>query len=144
MQFTNEHEEDTRFKDDQIFRAKLEEIKLHTFEWRDRDGDMQEGRILHWWWVITSSPYGPVYVGRKVKGETPAKLTNREDNKFRIWSESLLGREIPVGMGVDTDDLAGLEADILIKMIPDRKDPKKSWATVDGIAPADSMDEPPF
>lgn len=145
MLITNEHEEDTRFRDDQIFRAKLIEVKYRTYPYTDRDGVQQTGSSLDWWWEITSSMDSDAYVGRKVKGECPAKMTNREDNKFRQWAEALLNREIPIGAQIDTDDLVGLEADILIRMRQDRKERDKFWPTVDGIAPVDAgMQDVPF
>jgi hypothetical protein len=141
----NEHEEDTRFRDDQIFRARLTEIKLRTYPFTDRDGHPAEGQSLDWWWEITGSTEGPAYIGRKVKGECHPKMTNREDNKFRQWAEALLNREIPVGMKLDTDDLVGLEADILIRLRQDRKERDKWWPQVDGIAPVDgALQDVPF
>lgn len=146
MQFTAENEPDTRFPEDAIFRARLQEIKLHTFEFTNREGEQQEGRTLQWWWEVTTSTYGPQFLGRKVKGECKAILSNRDDNQFRMWAEALLNRTIPVGMNIDSDDLVGLEADILIGHRPDRKDPRKSWAYVEDVISIDgsSTTEPPF
>jgi hypothetical protein len=66
------------------------------------------------------------YIGRRVKGECRPKLTNRPGNRFREWSEALLGRDIPIGMVIDTDDLLGLEAEIVIGHRQDKKDPTRS------------------
>jgi hypothetical protein len=145
MHFTTENEPDTSLPEDSIHRARLEEIKLRTFEWTDRDGEKREGQSLDWWWEITQSALGPQYIGRKVKGECKAKLTNRDDNRFRQWSEVLLGREIPIGMSIDTDDLIGLEAEIVIGIRTDRRDPSKKFPFVSDVAPADTTgDDIPF
>lgn len=148
MQFVTQDEPDVTLPEDGIFRARLEEIKLRTFTWIDRkDQTEKEGQTLEWWWEITSSHLGPQYVGRKVKGECNPKITNRDGNRFREWAEALLNREIPVGMAVDTDDLVGLEADIVIGHRPDRKDASKKWEYVENVAPVEAAfagSEPPF
>ncbi len=148
MQFTTEDEPDLTLPEDGIFRARLEEIKQRTIKWTDKKtGDDKESPILEWWWEITSSSLGAEYVGRKVKGECNQKITNRDGNRFREWAEALLNREIPVGTVIDTDDLIGLEADIVIGHRPDRKDPSKKWEFVENVAPTDNAfagSEPPF
>jgi hypothetical protein len=149
MQFITEDEPDLTFPEDSIARARLEEIKLHTFGWTDKDTKQEmEATKLVWWWRVLSTSAGEQYVGRKVKGECNAKLSNRGDNRFRVWAEALLNREIPVGMAVDTDDLIGLTAEIVIGIQDDRKDPLKKWNRVTDVVPV--MDggfggsEPPF
>ena len=146
MQFLTEDEPDLTLPEDSIHRARLEEIKLRTFEWTDRKtGEQKEGQSLEWWWEITSTGLGPEYVGRKVRGECPAKISNRGNNKFRIWAEALLGRDIPVGMAIDTDDLVGLEAEIVIGHRQDRKDKTRFYEFVSDVASVEaSYDEPPF
>jgi hypothetical protein len=59
----------------------------------------------------------------------------------------LLGRQIPVGMGIDTDDLIGLQAEISIGHRQDKKDALKVWEYVDEVMPVDGgfdLNEPPF
>lgn len=145
MRFTVEEEAEVRFPDDSIHRARLLEIKLRTFTWTDRDGQEREGQSLDWWWEIVSTNYGDQFIGRKVKGECNAKITSRSDNRFRIWAGALLNRDIPIGMVIDTDDLTGLEADIVIGYRQDRKDKTKSWAQVTDVAQVTGSDfDPPF
>lgn len=148
MQFVTEDEPDLTLPDKSKHRARLEEIKLRTFEWTDKDGKDQETKVLEWWWEITQTDLGSEYVGRKVKGECPPKITNRGDNRFRAWSESLLLRQIPVGMAIDTDDLIGLEGEITIGHRPNKKNPDRPWEQVVGVDPVFGGDssgaEPPF
>jgi hypothetical protein len=147
MRFIMEEEKDLTLPEDSIHRARLQEIKLRTFEWEDRkSGEKKEGQVLEWWWEITGTRLGDEYLGRKVKGECNAKITSRDGNHFREWAEALLNREIPIGMQIDTDDLVGLEAEIVIGHRPDRKDPNKKWEHVAGVLPATVNDqsEPPF
>jgi hypothetical protein len=149
MQFVTEDEPDLTFPDDSVARARLEEIKLHSFSWTNPDTrQVQEITKLEWWWRVLHTSAGEQFVGRKVKGTCNAKLSNRPDNQFRVWAEALLNREIPVGMNVDTDDLVGLTAEILIGSEPDKKNPLKRWNKVIDVVPV--MDggfagaEPPF
>lgn len=146
MRFTTEEEPDRTLPEDSIHRARLEEITLRTFTWY-KDGVPTEGKTLDWWWQITSTKLGPDYIGRRVKAECKPALTNRGDNRFRIWAEALLHREVPVGMAIDTDDLVGLEAEIVIGHRDDRKDSNKKWEFVSDVIPlAEGLqsDEPPF
>ncbi len=148
MQFVTEDEPDLTLPEDSIHRARLEEIKLRTFTWTDykaKPPEEKEGKTLEWWWEITSTRLGPEYVGRKVKAECNPKLSNKGDNRFRNWAEALLDRQIPVGMAIDTDDLVGLEADIVIGHRKDRKDPNRTWEFVSDVAPTEGGQmEPPF
>jgi hypothetical protein len=146
MQFITEDEPDLTLPEDSIHRARLEEIKLRTQQYVDRKtGEDKEFQSLEWWWEITSTRLGPEYVGRKVKAECNPKLSNRGDNRFRNWAEAILNRQIPVGMAVDTDDLVGLEADIVIGHRRDKKDHNKVWEFVSDVAPTEGGQlEPPF
>lgn len=145
--FTTEEQKDLTLPEDSIHRAKLLEIKQRTINWTNAEGP-QSRDILEWWWEITKSSSGDEFVGRRVKGECPAKLTNHPGNRFHNWAETLLGRQIPPGMGIDTDDLIGLQAEVSIGHRQDKKDPNKVWEFVDEVLPADGAfslnDAPPF
>lgn len=145
LQFVAEHAPDLTLPEDRIFRAQLKEMKLHTFRWTDRKvspPEEKESSTLQWWWEVQSTDE---YNGRKVKGECNPTLSDNPNNRFRKWAEALLQREIPAGMGLDSDDLVGLTADITIRHRPDKKDPDKKWEEVDEVIPVTSLgDEPPF
>lgn len=150
LQFTTEDAPDLTLPEDKIFRAQLKEMKIHTFKWTDRKvspPEEKEGSTLQWWWEVTSTDE---YNGRKVKGECDPKISNHPRNRFRQWAEALLGREIPVGMMVDSDDLVGLTADITVKHRADKKDASKKYEEVDDVIPVGGDggsgwgDEPPF
>ena len=151
MEFLTEDEPDLTLPEDSICRARLEEIKLRTFTFTDKkSGEDVERTSLEWWWEVTATNLGPQYIGRKVKGECNPKISNRGDNRFRIWAEALLNREIPVGMAIDTDDLVGMTAEIVIGVQDDRKDPLKKWNRVTDVIPnlqsggVFAGSEPPF
>lgn len=116
-----EDEPDRTIPEDTIVRARLEEVKEETIPFTYKRGEKkgQKGEFtkLTWWWLVTDKEAGEgLYEGRKIKGECDAKLTNHPGNKFRNWSEAILGRELEVGQGVDPEeDLQGLVADISIK-----------------------------
>ncbi len=136
MEFVTEDEPDLTLPEDSIHRARLDELKMRSFDWTDKDGVKQTTTILEWWWRVVATNLGDEYVGRRVKGECPPKLSNRPGNRFREWAEVLLGREIPVGMKLESDDLVGLEADIVIGHQQDKKDKDKVWERVTDISPA--------
>lgn len=149
LKFEVEEEKDLTLPADSIHRARLMEIKERTFEYTDRnDGTRKTASNLEWWWEITrpGTGLGEEFIGRRVKGECRPKITNRPGNRLREWSEALLDREIPVGMLIDTDDLIGLEAEIVIGHRQDKKDAAKVWEEVVGVLPAvgDSSQQPPF
>lgn len=150
LQFVVEDAPDLTLPEDKIFRAQLVEIKEHSFTWTDRKENPPVERTattLQWWWQVKSSDE---YNGRKVKGECDPKLSNHPRNRFRMWAEALLQRELPLGMQIDSDDLVGLTADITVRHRPDKKDPSKKYEEVDEVMPVTSTsggwgtDEPPF
>lgn len=150
LQFVCEDAPDLTLPEDKIFRAQLKEMKIHEFSYTDykvSPPELKTAQTLQWWWEVQS---GDEYQGRKVKGETDVKISNHPRNRFRMWTESLLGREIPVGMSVDVDDLVGLTADITVRHKPDKKDPSKKYEEVDDVIPVGGSggsgwsDQPPF
>lgn len=146
MKYTMEDAPDLTLPDDSIHRARLQEIKPRSFEWTDKENQKREGNVLDWWWEITSTNVGPQYVGRNVKGTCDARLTNHSKNQFHAWASALLGREITVGMAVDTDDLVGLEAEIVVQHQKNKKDPTKVYEVVTDVVPLSGAydTDPPF
>jgi hypothetical protein len=127
--------------EDTFFRARLEKIDYREFEWTDRkSGETKKGSNLDWTFEITQAGE---FQGRKVRGRTRAELTADDGNRFRNWAETLLGRELPIGMGIDEDDLVGLSCELTVRQEPDRKDPERKWERVDELIPV-SSDDPPF
>lgn len=146
LQFNTEDQPDLTLPEDTLFRATLIEIKPKEINWNDKKtGEAKSKTLLDWWFEVTSEGK---YKGRKVRAECEARLTNHPDNRFHNWAETLLGRQIPVGVGVDTDDLVGLPCEISIRHEADRKDASKKYERVDEILPVtggfDLNDEPPF
>lgn len=143
MEFPCEDEPDLTIPENTVARARLEKLDHHTFDWTDRQtGEMKTSSKLVWTWRILSTNADGDYAGRTVRGECKAKLSNRDDNRFRAWTEALINQEIPVGMRIDTDDLIGLSADVVIGIEPDRKDPLKKWNRVTDVIPATSRPGP--
>lgn len=136
MRIPTTDEPDLTLDEDTIIRARLDSIEYRTFDWTDRrTGEQKTGEVLEWYWEITSASHGEKYVGRKLRGRCSPKSTNREGNKLREWAEALLDRQIPVGMEIDTDDLVGLEAEVVIGHETDRKDASRVWDRVVGVLP---------
>ena len=145
LTFTTIDEPDLTIPEDMIVRATLAEIKQRTIKWVDKQsGEAKERDLLEWYWQVQTPEK---YSMRKIKGECDAKISNSPGNKFMQWASTLLGREIPVGMAVDVDDLLGLPADLTVKHDPDRKDPSKVWERVDEVIAVNGFQfdaAPPF
>lgn len=134
---------DLTIPEETFVRARLENIELREFSWNDKKtGERKEGSNLEWTFEVTAEG---TYKGRKVRGRTGTEINNRDGNRFRNWAETLLGRELPVGMGIDADDLIGLSCEITVKHEPDRKNPEIKWERVDEMLPVSGYgDESPF
>jgi hypothetical protein len=86
--------------------------------------------------VKVSAP-GTEWDNYHYSGEVFARLTEHPDNEFRIWVESLLGHELPVGYDLDTDKLVDLNCRVNIGYRTYTKDGKERFANfIDTILPA--------
>ena len=145
LSFVTEDEPDLTLPEDTIFRARLTEIKPKEIKWVDKVTQEHKSKdMLEWWFEITSEN---LYKGRKVKAECPAKLSNHPGNQFRNWSQVILDREIPAGMGIDTDDLIGLACEVTIRHEKSKSDASRVFERIDEILPASGasfVEEPPF
>lgn len=145
LSFVVQDAPDLTIPEDVILRARLEKIDLREFEWNDKKtGERKQGSNLEWTFEITAEGE---YKGRTVRGRTGTDMNNRDGNRLRSWAETLLGRELPVGVAVDADDLVGLSCDLNVRHEPDRKDPERKWERVDNIMPVSSdfaLNDPPF
>lgn len=91
--------------------AVLQSVKVRTIEFfkKDQYGNKTSEKDSFDKWVWEFKITDGDYAGIKVYGETEDRLSTRADNLVRIWAEQLLGQEIPVGEGLDTDaQLVGL------------------------------------
>ena len=80
--------------------------------------------------------YGDEILGKTLYGEIFAEMTTRPGNKYREWAQAILGRDIPAGMKLDTDDLLELPCDVSIMHEPDWKDPSRIWERVGMVLPS--------
>lgn len=145
LQFTVEDAPDLTIPEDYPVRATVKDIKLRENDWTDpKTRETKTISNLEWFFEVTSD--GP-YTGRVVRGRTKPVLNNRDGNRFRQWAETLLGRELGVGAGIDADDLLGLACEITVSHEPDRKNPEIKWDRVDEVLPVTggfNLNEPPF
>jgi hypothetical protein len=133
LQFVVQEAKFIPLPEDEFFRARLERIELREFDFTDKKtGEKKNASNLEWTFEITAEGE---YKGRKVRGRTSSDLTVDESNRFRTWAETLLGRALPIGMGIDEDDLVGLSCELTVRHEADRKDPAKKWERVDEILP---------
>lgn len=140
-------EQDRTIPEDTLVKAMLAEVDTKMIEWKDRKtGQDKSAELLVWWFEVTDTRFDELYKGRKVKAECRNELTNHPDNEFRLISEALLGRELPTGAGIDTDeDLVGLTCMIEVKHREYEKDGKKKIAEeIAQVFPASVGDDVPF
>jgi hypothetical protein len=144
-----EDQPDLTIPEQTLIRARLSEVKEKRIEWVDKATKEEKSATLwEWWFEVTDETVGGgMYKGRKLKGETDSKLTNHASNRARSWSEALLGRELPVGAGIDTDeDLVGLSCVLSVKHRPytTKNGEPRTAEDIDELLPADGMDDVPF
>lgn len=136
--FTAQEPKFKNIPEETIVRGKLMEIKEdHRSGTSTRTGKPYDFKKLIWWFEVQSDDYlKDDGTKRRIKGETSNSF--EVGSLFHQWAETLLGRDIPIGLGVDLEDLIGLPADITIRHEADRKDPAKKWERVDMVMPADA------
>lgn len=143
--YTVEDEPDRTIPEDTILRARLVDVKEKTINWKDkRTNEAKSADLLEWWFEVTDDRVEDgLYKERKIKGECNAKLTNHPGNRFRLWAEAILGRELPVGKGVDpVDDLVGLSCDITVKHREYEKNGERRIAEeLDEVMPISGTDD---
>jgi hypothetical protein len=143
-----EDQPDLTIPEDTIVKATLQEVKEKLIEWKDRATQEDRSKILwEWWFEVTDDTVAEgKYRGRRLKGETDSKLTNHAGNRARNWAEALLGRELPVGAGIDTDeDLVGLSCTLTVRHREYEKNGEKRIAEdIDEIMSSDGYADVPF
>lgn len=138
---TVEDEPDRTIPEDTIVRGKLVQLEDKPIKWKDKQtGEDREATITEWWWEIQSPED---YENRKVKGSCNAKVTNHPSNRWRLWAEALLGRELDANMTLDDDDLIGLVADLTVSHRPS-KDGERVFEEVDEVIPVSADNNIPF
>lgn len=131
--------------------ATLEGIEAKDIAWLDKVEKGDDGQplrrtatLLQWTFRLTDGDYA----GKTVRGTCDSRLSTHPKNVYRNWAETLLARELPVNGNLDTDDLIGLEAKVLVKHKVDKKDDTKVYVEVDELLPSGGgfqfSDEPPF
>lgn len=102
----------------------------------------EKGEIVKWIWEfkITDGAYD----GETAYGETDPKITTKEDDNARQWSETLLGRELEINEEFDTDQVIGLPCKFTVRHGEprDKKDGGKFYpCPVDDVFPMDHVDD---
>lgn len=134
-----------------IATATLEGITTQDIAWNDKNQKEEDGSpvrrtatLLKWVFRITEGDYE----GKSIRGTCDSVLSTHPKNKYRNWAETLLGRTLPVNGRLDTDDLIGLSAKVVVIHKADKKVEGKYYVEVDELLPASGGfsfdDEPPF
>lgn len=136
-----EDEPDRTIPEEKIVRGRLADLKTEHVV--PNDPSKEPFTKLVWWFEVTEDG---LYFGRKIKGQTSAKLSNHPNNRFRQYAEALLRQELGVNTAISRSDLLGLPCEFTVRHEKDRKDPNKIWERVDEVLPLYSAqsDTPPF
>lgn len=126
----DEYKETPAIEADTIFPAVIVEVK--EIERKIKGEDVKKISFK----AKLSAP-GTDWDGYHYTGEVFARLTEHPDNQFRLWVESLLGHELPVGYDLDTDKLVDMNCRVAIGYREYEKDGKQRWANfISDILPA--------
>lgn len=93
---------------DSMLLCKVESVEVRTVRGERGDWDKLEYKfkILQ---VLGTGPGGPhvsnfdALIGEYIYGNTPAKITDSQEQKTRLWAEAILNRPIELGWELDTD-----------------------------------------
>jgi hypothetical protein len=124
----------------EVVNVRLLDIEAHEFMW---EGEM----IKKFRWSFAITDEGP-WKGKSIQGDTSRNFTAHPNCRAYNWIHALTGREYPPGEEMDTDDVIGLPARIIIEHKPNKKDGriwmrvKDVLATQGAVAPQPS--EAPF
>ena len=139
-----EEQEKWRLPEGEPLPVVLLNVEDKTFEYPDKKtGEMKSFTKWTWEFEISDGDYS----GLKIWADTDAKVTNGEGNKPREWAETLLGVELDLGEGLDTDDLLGLPATAILKNIVVKKSNGDPFykSEMEQLLPADAASmEAPF
>lgn len=98
---------------DSIIHIKVDSLEVRTVRGERGDWDKLEFKckILGIYNVPNDHPSNyDLLIGERIYGSCPYKLTDSQENKLRLWSEALLGMQLPLGYELDTDYLLNREA----------------------------------
>lgn len=133
-------EEDEILPEDTLFTGRLEGIEPREIEFTDKKtGEIRSFTKLTWRFTVTEGQYS----GKTVRGETDTRLTANSVNPFFNWSCALLKRTIPVGTGIDPEDLIGLPCQFSVTHVLS-KDKTRKFANVDCVLQAEDNSSVPF
>lgn len=105
--------EDTGFTgyidDGMPYNARVVSVDLKTKPFND-----DEGNPVKKWEFKFKISSDDEHDGRFLWGETPARVTNHPDNKFRNWAEAVTGERKPALYKINTDDLVDRDCMIVV------------------------------
>lgn len=144
MPFEVQHQID--LPTDTLLRAQLKELEAKTIPYTDKKtGEQKDFTKLNWVFEVTEQGE---YVGKQVRAETSAFLSDSPYNQFNAFAKALLQRELAPGQILSEGDLIGLSALITVKYEEDRRDSGKKWPRVADVYELDPASmaaaEPPF
>ena len=110
----------------EVVSAVLDTVKSDQYTW---DGETVDK--LNWWFTVTDEGE---FNGIKVRGSTSTAFTAHPNCKAYNWVAAITGKKYAEGEGLDTDDIVGMPARIIIKHRPGKEG--ATWMDVRDVLPA--------
>lgn len=138
------HEDLYKLPKDTPFPGVLNSVVEKTIPYTDRDGKPASFTKWVWEFEVTDGEY----MGLRAWADTEPRITDKEGDLGRAFVETLRGKPVELGEGVDTDDYLGLPCVFTVDNKPyEKKNGEISYTCpVQDIYPADAMPphDPPF
>lgn len=110
----------------EIVNVVLDKVEPDQYEWNGETIDK-----LKWYFTVTDEGQ---FNGLQVRGSTSTAFTNHPNCRAYNWVQAITGKKYQEGEGLDTDDLSGMRARIIIKHREDKN--KRLWHDVRDVLPA--------
>ncbi len=116
----------------EVVNVRLVGVDLHEFEY-----NKEKIKKLRWSFAVGDP--GP-WQGKTITGDTSTNFTAHPNCKAYNWATALTGKEYPPGSEMDTDDIIGLPARIIIQHKPGKDG--RLWMRAREVLKASVQDAP--
>jgi len=113
--------------------AMLNKVDPNNFTWFNPQTQVEE-EVKKWRWYFTVLDEGP-WQGEDITGDTSIKFVAHPDCKAFRWASAIKGAEYPVGSGLKSDEITGMQCRILIGHKPSQKSDRIFMTVTDVMAP---------
>ena len=114
--------------ENELVNVRLVNVEVHEFEYQG-----EKIQKLRWSFAVTDAGN---WQGKNIYGDTSTNFTAHPNCKAYNWAKALTGREYPPGEELETDDLLGLPARIIIAYKPGKDG--RNWMRAKEVLAASS------